>query len=213
MARADRARHWPQPVAWLWEIFTLQLDQPKEQVVVQVRARESFVLAFREGKVVATGGDPVVGDRSYDLRAPLIDSVAVYTRHVYDLEFCVEAVLEDPDRVWADEPYLVRGLQIPLKELMPGLAGSAQELAEARSRLMPGESLDADEFADRVAALLRPAISQTQPPRPIDQVLLVRESLAERFEELVGLDPIRLLIWHPPGGGRSVSAGSTTIPR
>ena len=41
-------------------------------------------------------------------------------------------------------PPLVTGLQMPFRELMPTLTTDADELAEARSRLLPGEDVDED---------------------------------------------------------------------
>ena len=56
--------------------------------------------------------------------------------------------------------------------------------------------MDEAEFK-RLANSLRAGVQQADPPRPIDQVLLMREDPTANFEELVALDPIRVLLSHP----------------
>lgn len=178
------------------DVFTLELDNPQSFVRVEVQARSSFAFALREGKVVAVGGPPQPGAVAFDLQAIAIHTVVVYALVPGSLRFCVRVPIGDEEKEWANVPFIVKELQLPLQELMPGLASPDDEYAEGKARLLPGESLDEAEFK-RLTNTLRAGVQQAGPPRPIDQVLLIREDPTADFEELVALDPIRVLLSHP----------------
>ena len=175
------------------EVLTLDLDEPGPRVRVEATAKFSFVFALREGKVVATAGVPGTGLAVYELSAAGIDRVVLYAQGLQSARFCVDHRRPDD---WTDEPYVVKALQLPLQELMPALTSPDDEFAEAKARLLPGEKLDRDEF-ERLTASLRASAGKAGPPRPLDQVLLLRDDLTVDFEELAALDPIRVLLSHP----------------
>jgi hypothetical protein len=171
------------------EVFTLELAEVRSWVRVLAVANACFAVALRDGKAVA-GGRVTAGNTAHDLAAPEIDTVVVYTRAATALQFCQRA-----DAAWDDAP-VVKRLQLPIRELMPALTTPADELAEARSRLVSGESLDAGEF-HAFADVLRAVVLADGPPRPIDLALLQRPTTDDSFEETSALDPIRALLPHP----------------
>ena len=183
------------------DVFTFELAEPTQRTQVTLQGQEAFAFAMREGKVVDTGG-PQSGTVSFNLRGIAIDTVIVYVKDPQFFQICASERIVDGEADWAGVPYIVQGLQIPLQELMPSLTDPAAEFAEAKARLLPEETLDEAEF-DRLGHTLRPGLQQASdasnisPPRPIDQVLLMREDTAQDFEEMVALDPIRTLLSHP----------------
>jgi len=173
------------------EVITLELATPQPQVVVRVQAKLAFTVALRDGKVVAATAD-VAGFTAHTLSALGIDTVVVYALGLTTLGYCVRR--EDTDD-WHDASTIAR-LQIPIHELVPSLATPAAEFAEAKSRLLPGESLDEGEFV-HLASVLRQIVQTDGPPRPLDLALLVREDVASEFTELRALDPLLSVLPHP----------------
>jgi hypothetical protein len=176
------------------DVFRVDLDEDHRMVRVGVTAKLSFVIALCEGRAVGVGG-PTSGTTTHVLRAPRIDAVVAVTLDPSMLQVCVDAPSAD-DAEWKDIPAIVKGLTLPFRELMPGLGSEADELAEARRRLLPGEALDAEEFS-RLAAVVRPGLRVVDPPRPSELVLLVREEPDGDADEVRALDPIRVLLAHP----------------
>ena len=180
------------------EVFRVDLDADHRIVEVTVSAKLSFVVALHDGRVVGAAG-PEAGPASYRIRAPRLDTVVIYTLDPTSLLVCVDFI-EDPTGAppddWHDVAPIVRGLTMPFRELMPVLQSDTDELAEARSRLLPGEDIGADEFA-RLAAVVRPMLTAAGPPRPSELALLVREDPAADPDEARALDPVRLMLAHP----------------
>ena len=180
------------------EVFRVDLDADHRIVEVTVSAKLSFVVALHDGRVVGAAG-PEAGPASHRIRAPRLDTVVVYTLDPTSLLVCVDFI-EDPTGAppddWHDVAPIVSGLTMPFRELMPVLQSDADELAEARSRLLPGEDIGADEFA-RLAAVVRPMLTAVGPPRPSELALLVREDPAADADEARALDPVRLMLAHP----------------
>ena len=85
-------------------------------------------------------------------------------------------VCVQPDDVagWRDVP-IVKRLQLPIGELMPSLSQSRSRIRRSESRLLPGETLDRQEF-ESLTEVLRLLVSANGPPRPIDLALLMRET-------------------------------------
>ena len=106
-------------------------------------------------------------------------------------------VCVQPDDVagWRDVP-IVKRLQLPIGELMPSLVSPDHEFVEASARLLPGETLNRQEF-ESLTEVLRLLVSANGPPRPIDLALLMRETSDEDPQELCALDPIRVALIHP----------------
>jgi hypothetical protein len=174
------------------EVFTLLLDAPQPWVRVEVTAKFGFVYALRGGKAVAVAG-PGTGVMSFEFAALGIEIVVASTLDPQSIRFCVR---EPRDDDWREAVTVASGLQIPIEQLIPSLGGPDDEFAEAKKRLLPGETLDQSEFA-RLADTVRAGVQAHGPIRPIDQVLLLREDTAQSFEELVHLDPLRVLQSHP----------------
>ncbi len=197
---------WPTPVASSpaeaeiqrvrCDIFTLTLDTPQARVSISTRTGEGFALALREGKAISNAGPHT--DLSILFSGVAIDQVVVNTLDASYLEFCIDSpeTFEEEASLWKDAPYIVQGLQMPLKELQPALHTPDLEYDRALSRLLPGETLNKDDFV-RLANTLRPGVAQANPPRPIDQALLLREDLESTFEEMCTLDPLRILLVEP----------------
>jgi hypothetical protein len=177
------------------EIFTYNLYEAQPSVRVNLEARESFAFALRAGKVVAVSGAPRDGNVGYFLGALAIDTVVLYARELRSVQFCIPEKPE-PGDAWDNEPFIVKELQLPLRELMPGLGSPDEEFNEALARIPPGTALDPEEFT-RLADTLRAGVQLAGPPRPVDQVLLLREQTDAEFEELIALDPLKVMVFHP----------------
>src|SRR5687768_8895408 len=175
------------------EVATLELDAPQSSVRVQVNAGAAFATALRDGKVVDTAGPSSAGQATLALEGHALDTIVVYARKPATLAFCIPSSKGESPRAWADVPAIVEGLQLPLRELMPAVV---DEYAEARSRLLDGETLDPAGFAG-VADMLRAAAVACGPPRPIDVTLLTRETPGEVAQEMAALDLLRVLAVDP----------------
>jgi hypothetical protein len=177
------------------EVFRLDLDVTRRVVRVIATAKLCLLTALCEGRVVGVAG-PVRGPDAVEVRAARIDAVTVTTLAPTGLLICADIPVADQTADWRDVPPLVRGLQMPFRELLPALSTEADELAEARSRLLPGETIDAESFA-RLSRALRPVLGVAGPPRPSELVLLLREAETDDADQARGLDPVRVLLAHP----------------
>jgi hypothetical protein len=178
------------------ELFRVDLDAVRRVVRVAATAKLCFVVALLEGRVVGVSG-PAAGPSQHQIRAGRIDAVTILTLAPDALQVCVDVPSPDEESAaWAQVPPLVTGLQLPFRELIPSLATDADELAEARGRLLPGEVLDEESFV-RLARALRPVLRTAGPPRPSELVLLLREQETDQADEARGLDPVRVLMAHP----------------
>lgn len=174
------------------EVVTLELDRPAAFVRVHSTAKWTFIVALRGGKVVG-GGRVQPAPVTREIAAPGIETVVVYTLGLGEVLICRGR--DQTDESWREAPVVARR-QLPIRELMPGLAGFDDEIAQARSRLLPGEELRDDEFR-QIADLLRLMVRRVRPPRPIDLALLLRDALDDEFTELCALDPLRSLLLSP----------------
>lgn len=179
------------------EVFRVDLDRARRLARISVTAKLSFAVALCAGRVVAAGTPHAGGAALHVLRAARIDALVVVTLAPDLLQVCVDAGGAGADDDWAGVPPIVKGLTLPLHELMPGLGSDADELAEARRRLRPGETVGEEEFA-RLAAAVRPGVRAAGPPRPSEFALLLRENAAdEDDDEARALDPLRVMLAHP----------------
>lgn len=196
-----RQGEWVQPLAALsdfastgqpCDVITLELAVTQSFVRIIVEASASFAIGLRDGKTVA-GGAVISALATHDLSAPAIERVVLYVLGLKTFTVCVPK--EEDDTSWDNAP-VVKRLQLPIRELMPSLANASDEYAEAKSRLISGESLDEAEFAS-LADELRVLVNADGPPRPIDLALLMRNEQDGNPQELCALDPIRTLLIHP----------------
>lgn len=174
------------------EVITIELDRPTAFVRVRSTAKWNFIVALRGGKVVG-GGRVQPAPVTLEIAAPGIDTIVVYTLGLGEALICRGR--DQTDESWREAPVIARR-QLPLRELMSELAGSDAELALARSRLLPGETLLDDEFR-QIAGMLRMVVRRVPPPRPIDLALLLRDALDDEFTEMCALDPLRSLLLSP----------------
>lgn len=148
-----------------------------------VRAAIAVLVGYRHGKAVGAVG-PLSGD--FALGPQPVDRLVVYlsaTNPDTNIEICRPDTARDD---WSAAT-LVAERQLPVTELMPGLA---DEFAEAKSRLLSGETVDRDGFAG-VADALRPLASG---PRG---TILVRRETDDEFDEMGALDPLRMTFASP----------------
>ncbi|MGH3243480.1 MAG: hypothetical protein ACRDNL_24090, partial [Spirillospora sp.] len=176
------------------EVFRVDLIDDHQLVRVAVTAGSSFAIAYCENRAVAVRG-AVAGQTEHMLRAPRIDAVEVVTLDPTAVRVCVEFPGVDDVTEWQDATVVVRDLTPPFGEVMPSLATEADELAEARHRLLPGESVAAEEFG-RVAQVVRP-ILRAAGTRPSELALLMREEPGTDDDEIRGLDSLSVLLAHP----------------
>jgi hypothetical protein len=179
------------------EFFRIDLDRPRRLARISITAKLSFAVALCAGRVVAIGTLHEGGSALHVLRAARIDTLIAVALAPDLLQVCVDAGGVGADDDWADVPAIVKQLTLPLRELMPALGSDADELAEARQRLRPGEGIGDEEFA-RLAAAVRPGVRAAGRPRPSELALLLRENADdEDDDEARALDPLRLMLAHP----------------
>ena len=164
-------------------VCTLELDPAASGIHGVIQTGVAFMAAFRGGKAV-TGLGPVAG--AFDFGPLSIDRLVIYLRLISSdtiLRLCNYQYNKDD---WTNAK-LLANRQLPLRDLMPGLT---DEFAEAKSRLLPGDSLDPQRFRD-FANLLRGVATN---PRG---VVLARTKDNDEFDELGQLDPIRMVYSSP----------------
>ena len=202
----------PQKVAERCQLLILELDTP--QPFVQVRVEESrwFAIGLWQGRAVAAIDGRTPGG---ELRGATMDEVRIYALHPKRVVYCIERPIQVA-KSWSQVPFLIQGLQLPIRELDPRLTSSLRELMRARSRLLPGESVTREDF-QRVTEMLRPLVNAGALGRPIDRTLLSRLSVKDDFQEMGALQPLQMLWLHPkwrPGARlRLGGSGSRVAPR
>jgi hypothetical protein len=177
-------------------VFTQELAAASDSVFVRCDSRVAIAIAIAAGKALDV--KPVQTGIEVRLAGQSIDTVVVYSVSPWRLRFCAEAPLgaRESDREWRNAEVLARGLTLPLVETDPALGDRSGELAAARSRLVPPETLD-DPEADRLAAALREAAGRADLGRPCDRVMLSRADIADPFQETLFSARIALLTLHP----------------
>jgi hypothetical protein len=173
------------------EVFTFSLYTPPTSIRLWVTSVSSHAVGLRNGKTVAMSG-PLAGSTAHELWATGIDTVVLEATGLTELT--IQSATSNSEDYWAGTEIAFR--QLPIRELMPHLDTAQKELQEAQSRLLPGESLDGDEFR-RITELLRIMVAATNSRRPIDTTLFVRDGDAQSFTELCALDPLRGLLLSP----------------
>ncbi|MCP4002256.1 MAG: hypothetical protein GY727_15205 [Gammaproteobacteria bacterium] len=172
------------------DVFQFEFFNSHPRVEVKVTAKYSFAFGLRKGKVVATSTSPVAGTATHVLLAVSIDEVIVYTLSPSSLQFCVHKQLAVQNNEWT----IIARLQLPLRELISTLSSDDDEFILAKSRLLPGEDIDAVAFKD-LADIIRNVVSFEG--RPIERTLLMRLNTDSDLEELEGLAPILSLLSDP----------------
>jgi hypothetical protein len=177
-------------------VFTQELAQPSERVSVACECRSGFAVALSASQGVAL--QPLAPGATVAIEGAAIDTVVVYAQAPSSLEICAEfdedaAITE---REWEQAEVIASGLTLPLHETDPSLSTRAEELARARSRLLPDETLD-DTDADALAEALRAGAGGVDLGRPCDRVMLSRGDVADPFQETLFTSRIVLLALDP----------------
>ena len=177
-------------------VFTQELAQPADSVLVACQSKLAFVVATSAGKGVSLQAIPPTG--AVTINTPAIDTVSVYAISPSSLEICAEHPVDPAQtaRDWANAEAIARGLTLPLREADPSLATRPQELAIARSRLLAGETLS-DAEADSLAQALRAGADRADLGRPCDRVMLSRADTGDAFQETLFSSRIAVLTLDP----------------
>src|SRR5438105_264540 len=123
-------------------LFIQELSQVVERVTVEVVGKLAITIGLAGGKTVGVAighGMPA----KMELRAPIIDTVLVYTLSPETVQICAydrPSGKGQPDP-WAKAPYIAKDLTLPIHEADPALTTPSQEYAAAMYRLLPGETL------------------------------------------------------------------------
>jgi hypothetical protein len=177
------------------EIFRFDLDTPTSYVRLNIVAKLGFSYALYRGKVVAPVSERQSGSFSVDFMATQIDAVVSFLLGPQSIQYCVHDNEED-ERGWSNVPYIVEGLQLPVREADTSINSADDELAKAKSRLLEDETIDPEEFK-QFTDLIRPSIGDGGVPRPIEKIILVRADTTSGFEELNATAPLLSLFTHP----------------
>ncbi len=178
------------------EIYRLDLDEPSTMIRMTVTAKLGFSFALHRGKVVAAISPKNSGSFTINFSAGAIDAVVSYFLGLQSIQYCVLVPEDEGHDSWNEIPYLVKNLQLPIVELDPSLHNPDEEFEKAKSRLLPGEDIDRDEFT-QLTDILRNSVKTGGYPRHIDKIILLREDETAGFEELNATAPLLSIISHP----------------
>jgi hypothetical protein len=185
---------WPGPDGGPCIVCTLELTAPSGGIHGAITFWTGFLYGLRNGKAAAFAG-PLTG--TYDLGAAPLDSLMIYLRNpaVPSVNPTLRICRYEYDKDDWSNAKLLATLQLPIRELMPALTTPDAELAEAKRRLLPGETIDASRFHDFMD-LIR-GVAKSPPGQPIQNTLLVRSEASDEFDELGLLDPLRMTYSSP----------------
>ncbi|HKO82060.1 MAG TPA: hypothetical protein VJU78_16750, partial [Chitinophagaceae bacterium] len=178
------------------EIIRLDLDHPTTFIRLNIQAKLGFSYALYRGKVVSVITPKNSGNFSAEFMATAIDAVISYLLDPQTIQYCIHKPAENEEESWNTVPFIVQGHQLPLTELDPSLHNSDEEFAKAKSRLLPGEVIDPNEFKE-LSSELKSSFKTNAYPRHIDKIVLIRAEESTGFEELNATAPLLSLINHP----------------
>jgi hypothetical protein len=183
-----REGRWPGDGVTKSEVLSFEFDAERRGIHGRVDAAQTFVIGYLRDKAVAFAG-PLVG--AFDLGTNAVDRVVIHAVGPSGVQLCVRG---DDSVQWTNAATIAK-LHLPIREFMPSLSTPEAELAEAKSRLLPGEALDETRFFD-YAEMLRTALRDPS-TSPRQRVLLMRHDVTDPFEELSALDPVRMVYSDP----------------
>jgi hypothetical protein len=177
-------------------VFTQELDRPTDRITVACGSKMAFAVAISAGKGVALQAVPPAAPVA--LTGIGIDTVVVYAVAPTSLQICADAPADPAadEHAWEQAEVIAGDLTLPLHEADPALATRQDEVARARSRLLPGETLT-DAEADSIAEALRAAAGRADLGRPGDRVMLSRTDSGDPFQETLFSSRIALLTLDP----------------
>jgi hypothetical protein len=167
--------------------YDIRLPDGHSFVEVRAGVPTALAIALRESKAVDERGltDPF-GNQIARFVGRDVDEILLYTAAIVTaLEVCLD-VPSDPvreEKNWAGEPFIAKGIQLPIRALDAGLSSEADEASLAMSRLLGSESFDAAAFRD-VAELLNTAAANANEFSPVWSSTVTREDVADPFVEL-----------------------------
>jgi len=167
----------------------------------------SLVMGTKVALVVAMRADKAVhsallkdagGTQSYVVRGRQVDRVIIYSvTELRSLTYCRDLMTGHPfaDDTWERVPYIRRGLQLPFRNVNSFLQNEFDELNLAKSRLLPGETLDGD--FGKLATICNEAADEPNVRAPWRASRFTRNNPKENFVEFLswplalslGLDP------------------------
>jgi hypothetical protein len=166
--------------------YRLRLGGEHQFVRIDAQVPAMLAVALRAGKAVdARSLTDTGGVQRTTFAGRSVDEVLLYTGlRISNLRICVDPlpISTDEDMEWADVPYLVKNLQMPLRRLDPTLTSAADEFARATSRLVPSESIDPTAFA-AVAETMNDTLA-TGPGSPVCFTATSRERAEDPFVEV-----------------------------
>lgn len=175
----------PPPVCRVYDIRLNELH-----LLVRVLAGLPWVLviAMREGKAVnAQMLSAAGGEQAVTFSNQLIDQVLLYaTTAATSLIICTDEVdpVKDAEE-WKQAPFLAKNVHVPVRSINASLGSVSTEDALASSRLLAGETFDAQAFHE-VAALMNDSSQDASSATPPIQSVLTRENLNDPFIEIHG---------------------------
>lgn len=167
--------------------YSLSFGAPHDYVEIVVGVPGVLAVALRDGKAVdsrmvaAPGGMQQV---TFEQRA--VDQVLLYVaRAASSLTVCTDLLAkpEDEEQEWGSVPFLVKGLQLPLREVNGDVASPAEEESLAASRLLAGEALDGAAF-QQVAEVMNETARQAALVSPMWLSTLTRDRAQDPFVEV-----------------------------
>jgi hypothetical protein len=183
------------------ECYIQELTQPADRVTISVNAGGSMAIAMAGGKAVASGESTAI-PAFYNLTAPGIDTVMLYTVAVTSFTICeylppiaTNFAATDP---WSQATVIAKGLTLPIKEADPTLFTPAQEFAKAHSRIVSSETLDPNRF-QRMADTLRAPTGANAMGRSGARISLNRSDATQSYEEIPLDLQLSALVLHPRG--------------
>jgi hypothetical protein len=167
--------------------YDIRLPEGHRFVEVRAGLPATLAIALRQHKAVdakllaAPTGPQVARFVERD-----VDQVVLYASAIASsLEVCLDRPLDpkDEEQEWAAEPFIAKGIQVPLRALDSALASAADEEALASSRLLASEPFDTAAFRD-VADFAGAAAADTDTFSPVLASSVMRDDAAAPFIEL-----------------------------
>jgi hypothetical protein len=165
-----------------WWVYQVDLGRPRQGLELHLVTPWALAVALREGTAVAARVlERPGGGQSLRLEDRLADQAVIYTpRRLSALKICrwPELKPDQEEELWQHQPYLTRRLHMPFRAVNPDLASHSQEEDLARSRLLPGESLEERGFK-LLGETMNSAAQDQAPHSPVYASLLTRDQPPE----------------------------------
>jgi hypothetical protein len=157
---------------------------PFSAVTLHIGVRFGMAVCFREEKAVASGRMTDEGNSVFiEFRREEIDRVIVWTEErASSIRICWRQRAAADNRSWARASRIARGIQVPLRALLPSPSGRGTEERLARSRLLSGEAFGPGSFQQLTVAMNAAVRHAGASPAHVSR--LVRENEQQSFFEI-----------------------------